>query len=50
MKGGKGPMEMIDKVKQFRIGDICHLSMLQKTIRNQITGEEKNSFQLIDLR
>lgn len=43
------PLSMLEQVKQFQIGDTCFFTVSQKTIKNTITGEERNTYQLIDL-
>lgn len=43
------PLNMIEKVKQFQIGDTCNFRVSQKTIKNSITGDEKNTYELLEL-
>lgn len=43
------PLSMIEKVKQYQIGDSCTFKLSQKTIKNSITGDEKNTYELLEL-
>lgn len=43
------PMNMLDKIKAFQIGDACNGSLIQSTFKNNFTDEEKISFLLKDI-
>jgi hypothetical protein len=43
------PLSMLEKIKQFQIEDTCFFAVSQKTIKNTITGDERNTYQLIEI-
>lgn len=43
------PLSMLEKVKNLQIGDNCHFEILMKTMKNSITGEEKSTYELLNI-